>query len=222
MRTLKTSLLSLSMIAALSSAASAQTVGFDEITSGPVSWFSNYGGLAWSNAYAMNGQGYFGSAAAAGGNSTALTSGKYVVGNGGGNALSLSGGLFNLLGGTFAAGWRTGMTLNVVGSYAGTRLYDQSYTIDWNKASTLAFNMHNIDKVVFTTSGGTVDGFNAASNTSFAADNFVFGNSDEESVGARVIVDQSVVPEPMTVSLMAAGLFAVGAAAARRRRTASV
>src|SRR5665647_1540424 len=144
MRTLKASLLSLGLVAALTSSAAAQTVGFDDVTAAPFGWVTNgYAGLNWDNAFAINPIGWYGSAAAAGGFGSALQSGSFVMGNGGGNALTISGGSsFNLLGGTFASAWRKGMTVNAVGSVGGSTVYNQSFLVDWDNANYVGLNMY--------------------------------------------------------------------------------
>lgn len=133
--------------------------------------------------------------------------------------MSISGGGFNLLGGTFAAGWTNGLNLNVKGYFGGNLMYDQNYTLNWSSASHIGLNMFGIDNVVFSSSGGTPDAiFGAGPNQSFAADNLEFseGKGHTEYEGN---VGVAVVPEPMTVSLMATGLLILGGVTARRRRT---
>lgn len=223
MRSLKLSLLSLSLVAGLSSTAAAQQVNFDDLTSihfGMVP--SPYAGFTWSNAYVMNVPVVYGTGVA--GFSSALSSGDRVVLNGGGAAMSISGSSFNLLSGTFAAAWTNGLSLNVKGFSGGDQLYDQDYTLDWSTASTLELNLFGIDHVIFSSSGGTVDeAFAWDSNQSFAADDLEFGYrvTNERRMYDDGDIGLAVVPEPMTVSLMAAGLLVLGGVQTRRRRLAA-
>ena len=133
--------------------------------------------------------------------------------------MSISGSTFNLLSGTFAAGWRTGLTLNVKGFSGGNQLYDQNYSLNWYTASNLELNLFGVDNVVFSSSGGTLDAmFDPGSNHGFAADNLEFGQNSSFRVQQEGDIGIAVVPEPMTVSLMAAGLLVLGGAQVRRRR----
>ncbi|MGV3708480.1 MAG: PEP-CTERM sorting domain-containing protein [Gemmatimonas sp.] len=222
MRSLKLSLLSLSLVAGLSTSAAAQTLTFDEPAIN-LGWMpAGYGGFTWSNAFIMNPGAVYG-IPAAGGFGTALSSGTRVLGNGGGNVMSISGTNFNLLSGVFAAAWTNGLNLNVQGFFGGNKLYDSNYTLNWGTASNLQLNLFGVDNVVFTSTGGTVDqAFPWDSNQSFAADNLTFG----EAPAKMIIIEDpnvgiNVVPEPMTVSLMAAGLLALGGVQIRRRRAVS-
>lgn len=218
MRSLKLSLLSLSLVAGLSSTAAAQQVNFDDLPGYLAMISSPYAGFTWNNAFVMNPGVVYG-LPNAGGFATALSSGERVMGNAGGQAMSISGSTFNLLGGTFAAGWTNGLNLNVKGYSAGNLMYDQNYSLNWSVASNLGLNMFGVDNVVFSSSGGTVDGvFGAGPNQSFAADNLEFSQGKAHFFLEGGDVGIAVVPEPMTVSLMAAGLLVLGGAQARRRR----
>ena len=225
MRSFKLSLLSLSLVAGVSSTGAAQQVNFDDLTGFLSPIASPYAGLNWSNAYVMNVPVVYGVGPATGGFGTALSSGERVVLNGGGTAMAISGSTFNLLSGTFAAAWTDGLNLNVRGFSGGTELYNRNYTLNWFTASNLELGMFGVDNVTFSSSGGTVgEGFVWDSNQSFAADNLEFG---EGAVSRRFVVDGgdvgglAVVPEPMTVSLMAAGLLVLGGVQTRRRRAAA-
>ena len=223
MHTLNKSLVSLGLAAALASSAGAQQVTFDNVTAAPYAWLSNgYAGFNWTNAYAMDGTAWFGSAAAAGGFNTGLHSGKYVMSNGGAASLAIgSGSAFNLLGGYFAASWTNGLTVNAVGSYQGTTLYNRSFNLDWSTSQFINLNMLGIDRVVFSNSGGVVDGrFGSGSNNSFVVDDLMFGAPQLSFIAAPVMV-ASVVPEPMTFGLVGLGLLMLGGLKARGKRVAA-
>lgn len=218
MRTLKLSILSLGLAAGFASTASAQ-LQFDDATSAPIAMVSNYGGFTFGNAFVINSLGYWGSSAAAGGYSTALQSGSYVMSNAGASPLSISkAGGFNLTGGYFASTWTNGLTLNAKGYNNGTQVYDKTFNLNWTTAQYLDLGMFNVDNVVFSNSGGTVDKlFDQGSNNGFAFDDLDMSVSIERIQEQAVGVD-TVVPEPMTMSLVGFGLLAVGGVSARRRR----
>ena len=225
MRSLKLSVLSLGLVAGVSSTAAAQQVNFDDLTGFLTTIESPYAGFNWSNAFTMNVPVVYGAGVAAGGFGTALSSGNHVVLNGGGNALGLSGSTFNLLSGTFAAAWTNGLNLNVKGFSGGIQLYNRNYTLDWFTSSNLQLGLFGVDNVIFSSSGGSVgEGFVWDSNQSFAADNLEFG---ARFVSKRFVFEDgdigslAVVPEPLTVSLMAAGLLVLGGVQTRRRRAAA-
>lgn len=216
MRTLKASIIALGLTAGFASTASAQ-LSFDDASSAPFEWVTNYGGMSWNNAFVIDPDFYFGSAAGAGGFHTALGSGRYVMGNGGGNALTLtSNSLFNMNGARFAAAWRNGLTLNAAGFLNGVQTYNQSYSLNWDGAQFLALNMSGVDKVVFTSTGGTAAPEYPGRNASFAMDDLSFDNNIK-SIGEQQ-ASVAVVPEPMTMSLVGFGMLALGGVHARRRR----
>lgn len=214
MRTLKLSILSLGLVAGFASTASAQ-IHFDDITAAPVGMVSSYAGYNWTNAFVISPLGYFGSPSVAGGFYSALQSNNHVMSNAGAAPLSISkGSAFDLTGGYFAATWTNGLTLNAKGFNNGVQLYDKTFNISWTQAQYLNLDMNGVDNVVFTNSGGTVDAsFNSGSNNGFAFDDLDIA----ASTSGRVSVD-TVVPEPMTMSLVGFGLLAVGGFQARRRR----
>ena len=225
MRTLKASLLSVGLIAALTSSAAAQQVGFDDVTSNPMGTVPNgYAGLNWTNAWVVSPLGWFGTQAAAGGFYTAQQSASYVLFNPAAANLGISGAAsFNLLGGTFAAAWRNGLSVTATGYSGSTQLYSQTFQLNWNAAQWINLGMYGVDNVVFSSTGGTVDPrFEAGNNTSFAVDNLLFG-VDEKYIGQErdFSVREAVVPEPMTMSLVGFGLLAVAGLNARRRRVAT-
>ena len=218
MRSLKLSIISLGLFAGISTTAAAQQVTI-EGTGGFLT--GSYVGFNWANAYVENP--FIGYGSLPTGMRT-VVSGTNVLLNGGGQALSISSASqFNLNSGTFGAAWTNGLTMNVKGYNGGALLYDKNFSLNWNVAQNLSLNLHGVDNVVFSSFGGTVDpSFAWDSNQSFVADNLNFGENDY-----RVLVDEgdfgvsvSVVPEPMTVSLMAAGLLVLGSVQSRRRRMA--
>jgi len=224
MRSLKLSLLSLSLVAGISSTAAAQQVNFDDLTGYLTMIDSPYAGFTWNNAFIMH-PGIVYGFPAAGGFGTALSSGDRVMGNASGLAMTISRGTsFNLLSGMFAAGWTNGLNLNVKGFSGANQLYNQDYILNWSTASNLELNLFGVDNVVFSSSGGTVDDqFVRDSNHGFAADNLEFADGPlvQNKFVDGDIGDLAVVPEPMTVSLMAAGLLVLGGVQARRRRTST-
>lgn len=217
MRTLKLSILSLGLVAGFASSASAQ-VKFDDVISTDFSMVSDYAGYSWGNAFALNSLGYWGSPASAGGFYTALHSGSYVMSNAGASPLSISKSTgFNLTGGYFASNWTNGLTLTAKGYNNGVELYNKSFQLNWSQAQYLNLDMYNVDNVVFSNVGGTVDpSFALGSNNGFAFDDLDMSAPSGRISDPGVGID-TVVPEPMTMSLVGFGLLAVGGLKARRR-----
>ena len=218
MRMLKLSILSLGLVAGFASTASAQ-VHFDDVTAAPFGMVSNYAGFSWGNAFVINPTGYFGSSNAAGGFYTAQQSASHVMSNAGAAPLSISKTSgFNLAGGYFAATWTNGLTLNAKGYNNGMEIYNKSFNVSWSQGQYLNLDMYNVDNVVFTNSGGTVDGkFDPNSNHGFAFDDLDLAVASQGLQESGAGID-TVVPEPMTMSLVGFGLLAVGGVNARRRR----
>lgn len=218
MRSIKLSLLALSLAAGLSTTAAAQHIDFEDAGTAGGFLTSPYHGFTWTNAFAADPFVAYGSMQNGLSN---VVSGTHMVLNGGGQAMSISStNTFNLTGGNFAAAWTNGLTMNVKGYSAGNLLYDTNYLLNWSNPQNLMLNLWGVDNVVFSTFGGTVDGaFVWDSNQSFAADDFMFSSEGKRYIEEGEL-SVAVVPEPMTVSLMAAGLLALGGVQVRRRRTA--
>ena len=162
----------------------------------PIAQIGTYGGLTWSN-YFYYGDGaginsYFGYSAS--GYSNGLVSGSNVAFNGFESVVSVSDGLFDFNGAYLTGAWNDGLNIDVQGWSGVTKIYDQTVVVDSTAPTWFAANYMAIDKLVFSSSGGTDHGY-GGNGTHFAMDNFTFNQS---------------VPEPSTCLLLCSGLVGIG------------
>ena len=184
--------------------ANAGTVTFDDLgtsyngTSIP----GSYAGLNWNNfdyltatVYSPDPSGY----------QHGMVSSPNVAFNGFGNSASFSSAsTFTFNSAYFTGAWNDGLTINVTGSYNGTQLYSTSFMVDSNNPSYEVFNWSNIDKVLFSSTGGTNAGY---------------GGSGTQFVMDSLAVNVHAVPEPPDFGIMVLGLGMIGLLAWRRRRS---
>lgn len=171
--------------------------GFDNKTALP----NGYGGLNWSNMYAINGLNY------AQGNSGyrhGVVSGSNVAFNAWADmAVTSSSGLdFDFNGAYLTGAWNDGLNIKVEGFNDGVLLYTQTVIASWYAATYFTFDFMGIDTLQFTSYGGTPV---IADGKHFAMDNFRFNEAPTN------------IPEPGTMSLIGLGL--VGLASLHRRRS---
>jgi hypothetical protein len=190
------------LLAFWSMAASAQVITFDDLTDyGSGSWISNgYAGLNWDNFGVLNAPAYSTNS----GYQNGVVSGTNVAFNSGGNqAITSSGSTFTFESAYFAAAWNDGLAVLVQG-YNGASLIDSiSFLVNTSGPLLQTFNWNGIDKVVFSSSGGTKNiNFDANyGGTMFAMDNMTI----------------SPVPEPETYAMLLVGLGLIGFMARRRK-----
>lgn len=111
-------------------------------------------------------------------------------------AVGLSGGFFDAIGGTSITAY------NALGTALGT-MTNTSYGVEFYGLA-VGSGLNEISGLAFYITGNEPAGF--------AIDNVTFGTMDE------LVNPPNVVPEPSSVALMAAGLFALGFAARKRRQ----
>jgi hypothetical protein len=196
-------------VAISSSALGAQTLTFeaDWWNGGPRSTtlsIGEYGGFLWKF-FGVVDKSFFGSSTTNGFVRTAeATQSQTVAFNEFGNTAELSRSTpFSLSSAVVAGGQREGLVLTLRGFNAvgavGEPIYTASYTVGLVPIE-ITPNWTDVRTVEFSTAGGTA--FAQPGNFTFAIDDIKIG---------------TVVPEPSTTALLAAGLTALGVAARRRR-----
>lgn len=168
-------------------AAQSAVLTFDDI--GPDSIANGYGGLNWSNMYALDTSTYTES-----GYTHGVVSGTNVAYNWFAQMGVVSNNDFTFNGAYFTAAWNDGLTVLAEGFKDGVQQYSLSYVIDTLSPTWLSFNFLNIDELRFSSFGGVDHGYNGGG-ANFAMDNFTFN----ENVNA--------VPVPAAVWLFGTGLM---------------
>ncbi|MBV8972949.1 MAG: PEPxxWA-CTERM sorting domain-containing protein [Sphingomonadaceae bacterium] len=115
-----------------------------------------------------------------------------------------------LISANLGAAWSDGLTVTFAGSYRGSAVYSQSFTVGTARSSFVAFNPSLVDSVVVT----TVDGVhNSAFNPNFGKQ-FSLDNLSYSLAGASTQI--AGTPEPASWALMIVGFGLIGVAARRR------
>ena len=186
--------------------AHAVTLNFDDLDSS--SSIGMYDGFDFSNFYALDARTFIPSGYANG-----VISRENVAYNGGGLAATISAGsAFSLTSGYLAAAWNDGLTVDLVGTLNNAVAFTQSFVIDTASATFETFNHALVDKVVFTTSGGTPHpGYILGFGTQLSLDNLTIRTP---AVNAAA----SSAPEPASWAMLITGLGLVGWAMRQRRR----
>lgn len=171
---------------------------------------NGYGGLNWSNFYALapdlsNNNGYV----------NGIVSGDQVAFNYYGNPAAVSSSPFDFNGVYLTAAWRNGLNVTVTGSLSGTLLYSRTITVNTSGPTWIAFNFNGIDSLSFDSYGGTNAGLLGdngsggkviGDGTQFAMDNFTFSQA-------------APVPIPAAFWLFGPGMAALIGFALRRDTT---
>jgi hypothetical protein len=176
MKTLR--ILSAAALFSLSAAvAPATTLTFDDlpplgagITNAAIP--NGYGGLNWTNMHYVNGTTYDPSP---NGYRNGRVSGDYVAYNDFANIASASSAPFTFNSVYLTGAWNNGLQVTVTGFNGASTLFTQTVTTSAFAPTLFTFNWTGIDRVSFTSFGGTpAPTFTAGSGTHFAMDNFTF------------------------------------------------
>jgi len=167
-----------------------------------------YGGFDWTDFSHMDGT----VLAPGSGFDNGRVSNYHVAYNADGNAAAVCDGAFDFNSAYLTGAWRDGLNVQVTGFLGKDLLgnpilkYDTTVTVDTTAPKLFNFNYLNIDRLVFSSFGGTPAGL---ADNHFAMDNFTFTTGEQ------------VIPEPASLvvwSLLAA--LSISFAYWRRRRVA--
>lgn len=184
---------------AMLSSASFAVIGFDDIADGEIA--DGYAGLNWENMFVLT-PGSSSTYAGSGYENGMLSPRKVAYNAYGDDACALkSVDPFNMYSAYFTAAWQDGLTLVIEAYLANNSVDIIQVELDHDAPTFVEMNFVGVDKVRFSTIGGTeVPGLDG-DGKHFAMDNL-------DLVGA--------VPEPFTMAL--AGLSLAAAARMRRRK----
>nr|WP_295659426.1 PEPxxWA-CTERM sorting domain-containing protein [Polymorphobacter sp.] len=175
----------------------AGTITFDDVTNTGHAVLNGYGGFNWNNfltldtttAYTTDGYGH------------GTVSLNNVAFNGFASAATISSATpFRLTGGYLTGAWNDGLKVKLVATRAGHAVYTQTFVVNTVSPTLETFNRSIVDKVVFTSGGGTTHP-GPSSGSQFALDNLSFSR---------------VVPEPSVWAMMIGGFGLVGGSMRRR------
>ena len=194
------------LIFAFSSPVSATLVTFDNLPGNGAAPPAGYGGLNWPQAWGVLDAVNEGNVFGPNGYTAGMVSPRNVayVGEGATAAFTSTspGAKFYFYSAYLTAAWNDGFTLRVTGSFSGTQLYDNLYTLNASAPMLINFNYFGVDRVemVMTAPGVHHAGY-AYSGNQFLMDNM------------------SVAPEPATTLLMALGLCGLLLTRRKNKRT---
>jgi hypothetical protein len=181
--------------------APAKTVTFDDYTSLDRKTLGHsYGGFTWTNFTVQKNVPYLANS----GFDNGVTSGDYTAYNTGARMGTIQAGKnFELKSFSLTSAWRTGLNVLLKGYDNGNLIFSQLFVVNTTGPLLAVLNWKGIDKLTFTSSGGTNAGLGTTSRT-FALDT----------------LEVAPVPLPATAPLALMGFAALGAVARRRRRNA--
>lgn len=184
----------------------AEVLTFDNLALAPVTTTSGgtvyvgsvpngYGGLNWNAFSAIDG--VDAGAAFQSGYTNGVVSPNNVAFNNYGNPSFITAGssfgpTFNFFGGSFTGAWNDGLNVEIVGSYKGTVLYDNTIVVNTSGPTVFTTDYANITELDFISYGGTPNA------------NFTAG------YGPEFVMDNVNVPEPSILVLLGFGTAGLG------------
>jgi hypothetical protein len=183
-------------------AGGAAVVNFDDLSSIGQAVPNGYGGLDWNNFFVLE------ASPDDGGYAAGTISPANVAYNAYGSPASItSTASFALESAYMTAAWNDGLSVEVFASNKGAPVYSKFFQLSSTSPTLIDFGSAVIDKITFTSFGGTPHGYAAGSGTHFALDDLT---TDLAPPGG--------VPEPADWSMMAAGFVVIGSARRYRSR----
>jgi hypothetical protein len=200
MKTLRTLLAAALLFAFGAAPANAFTVTFDDIYVATNDMIVNYQGATWENFYVANGSAY------SNGYTNGTVSPNNVGFNGYGNPATVtSPNPFTFVSAYFTGAWNDDLSVTVQGFLNNVEKYSTTFLVNSITPSLMTLNMSNIDKVTFSTSGGTAHGYIGGDGTHVAIDN----------------IEISEVPLPAALPLFGSAFASLlGVGAWRKRKEA--
>lgn len=188
------------LLAAGFGVAHADAITFEGVsTSSPIA--AGYGGLNWSNFYALNATPQY---YAHSGYIHAIESGTYVAFNSGGSPASISATSavgFDLTDGYFTGAWNNGLNISAQATFENGTTAAKNFLVNTSGPTDVVFDWTGLKSVRFTSFGGTPQAGFSGHGTQFAIDN---------------LNAAPAVPEPANVALLLAGVGLLGVVARRR------
>jgi hypothetical protein len=160
-----------------------------------------YGGLNWSNFYALN---VTPATYSRSGYIHAIESGTYVAFNAGGTPASISATSaagFDLTDGYFTGAWNNGLNISAAATFENGTTAVKNFLVNTSGATDVVFDWTDLKSVRFSSFGGTPQAGFSGAGTQFAIDN---------------LNTTPAVPEPANVAMLLAGVGLLGAVARRR------
>jgi hypothetical protein len=184
--------------------AQAQVINFDDVNGCNFPQLTNgYHGFDWNNFYVLQ-SANINCSYTASGYVNGLVSSPNVAYNAYGSPAQVSSAnpfTFNSV--YMTAAWHNGLTVVVTGYLGATQLYQQTFTLNTYAATQFVFNWSGVDKVDFTSYGGTNPGYGGDGT------HVAFDDMD---------LNSNVTPEPATLLLLGSGLTGIGGVIRRRRQ----
>ena len=188
-----------------SAAAPATVLTFDDATAATEAAVPDgYGGFDWDNFYVLNPVAY---GLAPSGYVNGVVSPTYVAVNATANPAALwvaAHECFDFNGAYFTGAWNDGLAIRVQGYRTGTQVYDETVIAGAYAPTWFRFDFLDVDRLRFSSYGGTPAGFGIGSGAHFAMDDFTFD-------------EPPAIPEPLTVAGLALGLGTLGTYLRRRK-----
>lgn len=180
---MKIQIIFVSALFALASLANAEILTFDDIGSTSESVFipDGYGGFEWIDFYYNN----MSTPSQTNGYNNGLVSGEYAAHNSGYlNTVEIQGNPFIFTGAFFTAAWRDGLEIQIDGYANDVLLYSNVITVNTYGPIWAELDYNNIDRLVFSSYGGTPHDGYSHDGYHFVMDNFTY------------------IPEPNSIILM--------------------